>query len=108
MVKPRNAREMVDWYAAQRRWKEARREWLQANGRIMRDIWPELYQEFKRQADRAPSRVVEPDWSAESDLWREEARYRLAWGRLSDQGMGATVAEADFPVYASPDLEEDV
>ncbi len=106
MARPRSARDMVEWCAAQRRWKAARREWLKANGRIMRDVWPEKYEDFQRQADQSPSRVVERDWRAESALFREDVKYRLAWGRTFDQGEDLTADEADFPVYRTPDLEE--
>lgn len=104
---PRNAREMVAYSGARRRWAEARREWLRLNGRVMSGVYPETYTAYEQIADREPARVVTPDWAAESADFREYSTLRLAWGDSPDMGRVETVVEADFDLYASPDLEED-
>lgn len=100
------------WMAAKERWHAAACAWLAKH---------DLYMDEHRQPDQRvaewlefkranPHRVIDGRRgmravNAEKTRQRVRTMQPEGGGHLSDQGQGATVGEADFLVYASPDLE---
>lgn len=69
---------LESYNAARERWRRARQDWCQANGRILSGVWPETHDRFAAMAERDPARVVRPDFEAEADNFRERARVVMA------------------------------
>lgn len=102
------------WMAAKERWHAAAHAWLARH---------DLYMDEHRQPDQRvaewlefkranPHRVIDGRrgmHAANAEKTRQRVRTMQpdAGGNHSDHGKGPTAAEEDFPVYASPDLEED-